>query len=195
MDFAVLGLLEVRDDDGARPVEGHAAGAHRPRGKRAQHPDARTGAPPGRSTIGERLMRTSKPSSHSPPTVAPRSFRVPFSAVPPDAPVHVVKAELFKALGHPVRVRVLELLADGETPVSRLLAETGLEASHLSLHLGVLRRGGLVVARREGNAVFYRLAQPSVADLLTAARTVLVASLAGARDALAGLEREEAGER
>jgi ArsR family transcriptional regulator len=120
---------------------------------------------------------------------------VPFSAVPPDAPIHVVKAELFKALGHPVRVRVLELLADGETPVSRLLAETGLEASHLSLHLGVLRRGGLVVARREGNAVHYRLAHASVVDLLAAARAFLLASLAGTQAALAGLAQEEAGAR
>ena len=122
---------------------------------------------------------------------------MPFSAIPPDAPVHEVKAELFKVLGHPVRVRVLELLADGEVPVAALLADTGLEPSHLSLHLGVLRRGGLVVARREGNAVHYRLAHASVVALLTAARSFLVDALAGTRATLADLERpdQEAGAR
>ncbi len=92
-------------------------------------------------------------------------------------PVHVRKAELFRALAHPVRVRLLELLADGERPVSELLVETGLEASHLSQHLGVLRRTGVATARREGNAVHYRLAHPSVADLLAASRTFLLSTL------------------
>ncbi len=115
---------------------------------------------------------------------------MPFSAVPPDAPIHEVKAQLFKALGHPVRVRILELLADDELPVSALLTDTGLEPSHLSLHLGVLRRGGLVVARREGNAVHYRLAHPSVVALLVAARTFLVDSLARTTSALTDLERQ-----
>lgn len=115
---------------------------------------------------------------------------MPFSAVPPDAPIHEVKAQLFKALGHPVRVRVLELLTDGEAPVSTLLTDTGLEPSHLSLHLGVLRRGGLVVARREGNAVHYRLAHPSVVALLAAARSFLVDVLGETRSALLDLQRQ-----
>lgn len=115
---------------------------------------------------------------------------MPFSSVPPDAPIHEAKAQLFKALGHPVRVRVLEVLADGEAPVAELLTDTGLEPSHLSLHLGVLRRGGLVVARREGNAVHYRLAHPSVIDLLTAARSFLVDSLTRTRSALTDLEQQ-----
>lgn len=105
-----------------------------------------------------------------------------------ETPLHEIKAELFKALGHPLRVRVLELLAPGERPVSELLLETGLEASHLSQHLAVLRRTGLVTARREGNAVRYALAHPSVVELMTAARTFLLDSLAGTRAALADLE-------
>lgn len=105
-----------------------------------------------------------------------------------ETPLHEIKADLFKALGHPLRVRVLELLAAGERPVSALLAETRLEASHLSQHLAVLRRTGLVTARRDGNAVHYALAHPSVAELMTAARTFLLDSLAGTRAALADLE-------
>ncbi|MCL3861930.1 metalloregulator ArsR/SmtB family transcription factor [Actinotalea sp. K2] len=113
---------------------------------------------------------------------------MPLRTTPSDLPIHEIKAELFKALGHPLRVRVLELLIPGERAVSDLLEATGLEASHLSQHLAVLRRTGLVVARREGNAVHYRHAHPGVADLLTAARTVLLSTLAGTRDALADLE-------
>ncbi len=99
-------------------------------------------------------------------------------------PVHARKAELFKALGHPARVRVLELLTAGEVPVSVLLAETGLEASHLSQHLGVLRRAGVVTARRDGGGAYYRLADDSVARMLAAAREFLVADLARSSAAL-----------
>lgn len=90
--------------------------------------------------------------------------------------LYQVKAELFKGLAHPVRVRVLELLAaaDGAMPVSELLANTGMEASHLSQHLSVLRRHHLVRSTREGSQVFYELASPHVADLLTTARDLLL---------------------
>ena len=91
-------------------------------------------------------------------------------------PLYEVKANLFKGLAHPVRVRVLEVLAAspaGETPVAELLAATGLEASHLSQHLSVLRNHRLVTAERRGNQVAYRLAYPQVADLLRVARTLL----------------------
>ena len=91
-------------------------------------------------------------------------------------PLYEVKANLFKGLAHPVRVRVLEVLAHADTDlsVSDLLADTGLEASHLSQHLSVLRRHNLVVAERRGSMVFYSLAYPQVADLLAVARQLLV---------------------
>lgn len=89
-------------------------------------------------------------------------------------PIAVVKAELFKGLAHPLRIRILELLtATDEVPVADLLAETGLEPSHLSQHLRVLRAYGLVVSDRRGSQVHYRLSHGSVADLLAAARTLL----------------------
>jgi len=90
-------------------------------------------------------------------------------------PLYEVKANLFKGLAHPVRVRVLEVLAAGsDVSVTDLLADTGLEASHLSQHLSVLRRHNLVIAERRGSQVFYRLAYPQVANLLTVARSLLV---------------------
>jgi DNA-binding transcriptional ArsR family regulator len=91
-----------------------------------------------------------------------------------DAPLYEVKAGLFKGLAHPIRIRVLEVLSTTpEVSVSELIAQTSLEASHLSQHLSVLRRNRLVVAERRGSLVYYRLAYPQVADLLRVARALL----------------------
>lgn len=90
-------------------------------------------------------------------------------------PLYEVKANLFKGLAHPVRVRVLEVLSAADTvSVADLLADTGMEASHLSQHLSVLRRHNLVVAERRASQVFYRLAYPQVADLLSVSRALLI---------------------
>jgi len=97
------------------------------------------------------------------------------------APLYEIKANLFKALAHPARIRVLELLAaapDSAAPVSYLLAETGLEASHLSQHLATLRRHRVVTSVRTANAVTYRLAHPKIVELLAIARIFLLDSLA-----------------
>jgi ArsR family transcriptional regulator len=90
-------------------------------------------------------------------------------------PLYAVKANLFKGLAHPVRVRVLEVLAASpEVSVADLLDDTGLEASNLSQHLSVLRRHNLVVADRRGSQVFYSLAYPQVADILRLSRSLLI---------------------
>src|SRR5262245_48659531 len=65
-------------------------------------------------------------------------------------PLSEIKAELFKALAHPGRVRILEILRDGEHTVTELVPLVGLEASHLSQQLAVLRRARIVTTRREG---------------------------------------------
>lgn len=93
-----------------------------------------------------------------------------------ERPLYEVKANLFKGLAHPLRIRVLEVLAaagDDEVAVGGLLSESGLEQSHLSQHLAVLRRNHLVVGERRGSQVYYRLAYPQVADLLVTARELL----------------------
>ena len=66
------------------------------------------------------------------------------------------------------------LAGKADVSVTDLLRDTGLEASHLSQHLAVLRRHNLVVADRRASQVFYRLAYPQVADLLTISRALLV---------------------
>jgi ArsR family transcriptional regulator len=93
-------------------------------------------------------------------------------------PLHQAKADLFRTLGHPVRVRVLELLQDRPRPVHELLEEIDVESSNLSQQLAVLRRAGIVVSSREGGAVLYSLGTSDVADLMKAARRFLTDLLA-----------------
>ena len=100
-------------------------------------------------------------------------------------PLYEVKANLFKGLAHPFRIRILELLsASPELTVAALQAETELEPSHLSQHLSVLRRHHLVVSERRGSHVFYRLADPRIRELLAVARALLLGILSTDTDRL-----------
>ena len=70
------------------------------------------------------------------------------------------KAEIFQALAHPTRIAIVEALRDGEQTAGRLVERLGVEQANLSQHLAVLRRAGLVTARKEGAAVIYSTATP-----------------------------------
>ncbi|WP_129305278.1 metalloregulator ArsR/SmtB family transcription factor [Streptomyces sp. L2] len=107
-------------------------------------------------------------------------------------PLYEAKAEFFRMLGHPVRIRVLELLQDGPKPVRELLAAIEVEPSNLSQQLAVLRRSGIVTAARSGSTVVYELAGGDVAELLAAARRILSVLLAGRQDLLDELRGAEA---
>ena len=102
-------------------------------------------------------------------------------------PLYQLKAEFFKTLGHPARIRVLELLSEREHAVGEMLPEVGIEAANLSQHLAVLRRAGLVATRKEGSSVHYSLTSPDVAELLRVARQILTGVLAGQAQLLEGL--------
>ncbi|MEZ0385055.1 MULTISPECIES: ArsR/SmtB family transcription factor [Mycobacteriaceae] len=91
--------------------------------------------------------------------------------------LHQLKAEFFKTLGHPARIRILELLAERDRSVGELLPGIGLEASNLSQQLGVLRRAGVVTATKEGNTVVYSIASPVITELLAVARKALTGLL------------------
>ncbi len=108
-------------------------------------------------------------------------------------PLSEVKADMFKALGHPARIRALEVLAEGERSVGDLQPLVGIESSHLSQQLGVLRRAGLVTTRKEGSSVIYALKDPLVADLLLVAKRFLLSSLSETRDLLADLRTAVSG--
>jgi DNA-binding transcriptional ArsR family regulator len=88
-------------------------------------------------------------------------------------PLYQAKAEFFRTLGHPARIRILELLSERDHAVHELLEKIAIEPSNLSQQLAVLRRTSLVVSHRQGGEVFYSVSVPEVRDLLLAARTIL----------------------
>jgi ArsR family transcriptional regulator len=102
-------------------------------------------------------------------------------------PLSEVKAELFKALAHPARVRILEVLTEGEHTVGELTERVGIEASHLSQQLAVLRRAGLVTSRKDGTWVVYALRDRETVKLLAVAKQILINSLAETEALLDGL--------
>jgi ArsR family transcriptional regulator len=99
-----------------------------------------------------------------------------------------VKANLFRVLGHPARVRILELLRDGERSVGSLQSELGLDSGGTSQHLAALRRIGLVESRRDGTSVLYRVDDPQVFALLEAGRAVIARRLEEQQSILHELE-------
>ena len=105
-------------------------------------------------------------------------------------PLYVAKAEFFRTLGHPVRIRVLELLQEGPRPVHELLAAIEVEQSNLSQQLAVLRRAGLVTSTRQGSAVWYELSTPEVVELLRAARHILASVITQQEGLLAALRED-----
>ena len=109
----------------------------------------------------------------------------------PGRPLAEAKAELFKALAHPARIRVLELLAEQERTVGELAEGTGLELSHLSQQVSVLRRAGIVDSRRAGNNVICSLRDPQTAELLGVARRMLTANLRQSQVLLEALDGAE----
>jgi DNA-binding transcriptional ArsR family regulator len=97
--------------------------------------------------------------------------------LPVDRPLSEIKAELFKALGHPGRIRILEVLSDQPHTVTEMVPLVGLEASHLSQQLAILRRSGVVTVRREGTTATYTLASGDIAELLVVAKRFLLDGL------------------
>lgn len=102
----------------------------------------------------------------------------------PQPPVYQAKAEFFRILGHPVRVRTLELLRDGERTVGDLQAALGLDSSNTSQHLGLLRKHGVLESRREGTSVYYRVKDPRTFQLLEVARQILTTNLTQSQELL-----------
>lgn len=88
-------------------------------------------------------------------------------------PLYQAKSEFFKTLGHPARIRILELLSERDHAVHELLEKIEIEPSNLSQQLAVLRRTSLVVSHRNGGEVLYSVSVPEVRDLLLAARSIL----------------------
>jgi DNA-binding transcriptional ArsR family regulator len=101
--------------------------------------------------------------------------------------VYQVKAEFFRILGHPVRVRILELLKDGERSVGDLQRELQMDSSGTSQHLGVLRKHGVLESRRDGTSVYYAVRDPRMFQLLETARQILTSNLSESQAVLGEL--------
>ena len=102
-----------------------------------------------------------------------------------------MKAEFFRTLGHPARIRLLQLLRDGERTVGALQVALGLDSSSTSQQLAALRKQGLVESRREGTNVYYRVKDRRTLELLELAKRIIAANLEEGQALLDGLAGEE----
>jgi DNA-binding transcriptional ArsR family regulator len=110
-------------------------------------------------------------------------------------PVYALKADFFRTLGHPARVRVLQVLREGEQTVGALQTALALDSGGTSQHLAALRKQGFVTSRREGTSVYYRVKDPRILDLLELAKTIITAGLEDNRALLDELAVEDFGPR
>src|SRR5262245_24351462 len=109
----------------------------------------------------------------------------------PSPPLHTLKPEFFRALAHPVRIRLLEVLVDrGETSVQDLQKTLGIDQPIISQQLARLRSSGIVAATRQGTVIRYWVTDPLLKDLLSVAKQILNRRLAGVRSLLRELERD-----
>src|SRR5436309_16051731 len=108
----------------------------------------------------------------------------------PSTDLQSFKAEFFKALAHPLRIRILEILRAGERSVQELQTRLDLDQSTVSQQLAVLRAKNIVAARKEGTTVRYEIRDPLVGDLLDVARRIFNNQLAGTQTMLRELRQE-----
>jgi ArsR family transcriptional regulator len=89
------------------------------------------------------------------------------------------KAELFRTLAHPARIRILEVLEDtGSLTVGEIQQRVGIEAANASQHLSLMRARGIVAVRREGTSAWYSVPDPAIFELLRSARGIFERQLA-----------------
>ena len=100
------------------------------------------------------------------------------------------KADFFRALAHPIRIRILETLSDGERSVQELQQALDLRQSIVSQQLAVLRSRNVVMPRKVGTTVRYALTDPKVTRLLAVAREIFNSHLVGTQSMLKELQRE-----
>ena len=107
-------------------------------------------------------------------------------------PLRNFKAEFFKALSHPARIKILELLRAGELSVTELQDSLGIESSGVSQHLSVLRHKTIVESRKAGTTVYYRVRDPEIFELLDVAIRIFNNHLINTRSTLEQLEEGNA---
>jgi len=110
------------------------------------------------------------------------------SAMP--SQLQTFKAQFFRALGHPVRIKILEILVRGGRTVQELQTALKLDQPIVSQQLAVLRNQNVVSAQKEGLSVRYELRDPAVGDLLEVARRIFNNHLITTQGMLRELQRE-----
>jgi ArsR family transcriptional regulator len=108
-------------------------------------------------------------------------------------PIYALKAEFFRALGHPMRIMLLQLLREGERTVGALQTALERDSGSTSQQLAALRKQGLIESRREGTNVYYRVKDRRTLDLLELAKAIIVANLEESQALLDGLAGEDFG--
>ena len=104
--------------------------------------------------------------------------------------LQVFKADFFRALAHPVRIRILEMLGTGEHSVQELQEALGLEQPLVSQQLAILRAKNIVTPRKEGSTVQYALSDRLITKLLVVAREIFNNHLVDTQTMLRELQRE-----
>ena len=110
-----------------------------------------------------------------------------------DARIFELQADICQTLANPKRLQIIHLLHHGELSVGGMVAATGIAKANLSQHLSSMRQKGILVARREGTAVYYRLASPKITEACATMREVLMELLEGQETRLKSIR--EAGQK
>jgi DNA-binding transcriptional ArsR family regulator len=100
------------------------------------------------------------------------------------------KANFFKALAHPIRIRILELLRYGELSVTELQERLAIDSSSVSQQLSILRYKSIVESRKSGTTVYYKVRDPAIFELLDVARRIFNNQIIKSRSTLEQLEEE-----
>ena len=88
-----------------------------------------------------------------------------------------MKAEVFHAIGHPVRLKIVELLGPGELCVCDIAEQIGVERSNCSKHLSVMLRAGILDVRKDGLKMIYSLKAPCIATFMSCVESLLLSRL------------------
>ena len=95
-----------------------------------------------------------------------------------DTKIFEMQAEICQTLANPKRLQILSLLKAGELSVGEMVKAMSIAKANLSQHLSVMRQKGILVTRREGTTIYYRLARPKITEACAIMREVLMDSLA-----------------
>ena len=110
-----------------------------------------------------------------------------------DDQAYVLHASVCQTLANPTRLKILNALRDQEIPVAELARRTGTSMPNLSQHLAILRQRRVVVTRRQGVTIHYRIANPKILQAFDIMREVLFEQLSEGRRLVAAVDRARRG--